>query len=83
MKFLCPWDFSGQGNLSGLPLPLQGIFPTQGSNRISHVSCNAGRFFTTEQLEKPQSETIGHSKPEPRHEGRSQDAILLETQINI
>ena len=37
-----PWNFLGQNTgVCSLSL-LQGIFPTQG-----HISCNAGRFFTS------------------------------------
>ena len=38
-SFLCPWRFSRQEYWSGLPCPLQGIFPTQGSNLVSYISC--------------------------------------------
>ena len=31
-RLLCPWGFSRQEYLSGLPCPPQWIFPTQGSN---------------------------------------------------
>ena len=34
---------------------LQGIFPTQGQNRVSHVPRVAGRCLTAEQLGKPTS----------------------------
>ena len=32
-KLLCPWDSSGKNTGVGCPFLLQGIFPTQGSNR--------------------------------------------------
>ena len=31
-RLLCPWDFPGQNIGAGCHCPLQGIFPTQGSN---------------------------------------------------
>ena len=52
---MTPWTVAHQAPLStgfcrqeywnGLPFPFQGIFQTEGLNR---VSCLAGRFFTTE-----------------------------------
>ena len=36
-RLLCPWDFPGQKTGVSCPFPLQGIFPTQGSNpRLQH-----------------------------------------------
>ena len=36
-KLLCPWDFQGKSTGMGCHFLLQGIFPTQGSNRgLSH-----------------------------------------------
>ena len=36
-KLLCPWDFQGKSTGVGCHFLLQGIFPTQGSNRgLSH-----------------------------------------------
>ena len=31
-RLLCPWDFPGKNTRVGCHTPLQGIFPTQGSN---------------------------------------------------
>ena len=45
------WDFPNKNNGVSCHFLLQGIFPTQGSTR---VSCIAGRFFTTE----PQGKSI-------------------------
>ena len=42
--------FSRQEHWSGLPCLLQGIFPTQGLNYISCVSCIADRFFAIDPL---------------------------------
>ena len=41
---LCPWDSPGKNTGVGSHSLLQGIFPTQGSNQVSHI---AGRFFTS------------------------------------
>ena len=47
---LCPWDYPGKSTGVGCHFLLQGIFLTQGLNR---VPCLAGRFFTTEPPGKP------------------------------
>ena len=49
-RLLCPWDSPGENTGEGCHFRLQGIF-----SRISltHVSCTAGRFFTTEPVGKP------------------------------
>ena len=39
-----PWNSLGQNTGVGTPSLLQGIFPIQGSNPVSHI---AGRFFTS------------------------------------
>ena len=39
-----PWNSPGQNTGVGSLSLLQGIFPTQGSNQVSHI---AGRFFTS------------------------------------
>ena len=52
-RLLCSWDFLGKNIWSGLPFLLQGIF-------LTHVSCKAGRFFTTESPEKPRLINNGH-----------------------
>ena len=44
-RFLFPWDSPGKNTGVGCHFLLQGIFLTQASN---HVSCLAGRCFTTE-----------------------------------
>ena len=61
--FVTPWTvthqaplsmgFSSQEYWSQFPFPSPGIFPTQGSNPISCISCIAGWFFTTELPEIP------------------------------
>ena len=38
-----PWNSPGQNTGVGSLSLIQGIFPTQGSNQVSHI---AGRFFT-------------------------------------
>ena len=43
-RLLCPWDSPGKSTGVGCHVLLQEIFPTQGSNPVSHI---AGRFFTT------------------------------------
>ena len=41
--------FPRQEYWSGLPFPPPGDLPMQGPNpRVSHISCTAGRLFTTE-----------------------------------
>ena len=47
---LCPWASLGKGTRVVCHALLQGIFLTQGSNR---VSCIAGKFFTAEPSGKP------------------------------
>ena len=53
-RLLCPWDSPGKNTGMGCCALLQRIFPTQGLNSISCVSCIAGEFFTTEPPGKPQ-----------------------------
>ena len=50
------WDSPGKNTAVGCHFFLQRIFPTQGTNWVSYGSCTAGRFFTTEPLEKPQKD---------------------------
>ena len=38
-RLLYPWDFPGKNTGVGCHALLQWIFPTQGSNRVSFVSC--------------------------------------------
>ena len=38
-RLLCPWDFPGKNTGVGCHFLLEGIFPTQGSNPVSCVSC--------------------------------------------
>ena len=38
-RFLCPWDSSVKNTGLGCHALFQGIFPTQGSNHVSYVSC--------------------------------------------
>ena len=40
--------------LEWVAVPFQGIFPTQGSNPGTCISCMVSRFFTTEPPRKPQ-----------------------------
>ena len=42
-RFLHPWNFLGKSTGVGCHFLLQGIFPTEGSTRVSHI---AGRRFT-------------------------------------
>ena len=56
-RLLCPWDSPGKNTrLCSHPL-LQGIFPIQGSDR---VSCTAGRFFTVLATREAQATIIKH-----------------------
>ena len=41
-RLLCPWDSPGKDTGVGCQAFLQGIFPTQGSNIFSYVSCLGG-----------------------------------------
>ena len=50
----CPWGFSRKVIGVGCHIPLQGIFPTQGSKQYLWASCIAGDSFTTEPPGKPQ-----------------------------
>ena len=43
-KLLCPWNFPGKNNWSGLPFPYSGDLPWPRDQ--TWVSCIAGRFFT-------------------------------------
>ena len=47
IRLLCPWDFPGKNKGAGCNLPLQGIFPTQGSPALQVDS------FTTKPPGKP------------------------------
>ena len=38
-RLFCPWDSPGKNMWVGCHFLLQGIFPTQGSNHVSYVSC--------------------------------------------
>ena len=61
-RLLCPWDFPGKNTGVGCHFLLQGIFPPRDWTRVSHVSCIAGGFFTTELPGKPRHEkNTGHS----------------------
>ena len=42
-RLLCPWNSPDQNTGVGSHFLLQGIFPTQGWNPVSHI---AGGFFT-------------------------------------
>ena len=52
-RLLCPQNFPGKNTGVGCHFLLQRIFPIQGSNHLSYVSCIAGGFFTTESPGKP------------------------------
>ena len=51
MRPLCVWDFPGKNTGVDCHFLLQGIFPDQGSNR---VSCIGRQFLTAEPPGKPQ-----------------------------
>ena len=42
VRLLCPWNSLGENTGAGSHSLLQGIFPTQGSNQVSHI---AGRHM--------------------------------------
>ena len=44
-RLLCPWDSPGQNTGVGCHALLQGIFPTQGSTRVSCASCIGKRVL--------------------------------------
>ena len=46
-RLLSPWDFPGKNTGVGCRFLLQGIFPTQGSNRDLMIPALTGVFFTT------------------------------------
>ena len=52
-RFFSPWDFLGKNTRVGCHFLLQRIFPAQGLNPRFHVSCTAGRIFTSETPRKP------------------------------
>ena len=54
-RLLCPWDSPGKNTGVGYHPLLQGIFPTQGSNRVSDI---AGRFFTVYATREAQTTII-------------------------
>ena len=54
-RLLCPWDSPGKITGVGCHSLLQGIFPTQGSSLHFLCLLQAGGFFTTESLGKPQT----------------------------
>ena len=55
------WDFPSKNTKVNCHFLLQGIFPTQGSTR---VSCIAGGFFTTEPQGKSMEYLLIHKKNE-------------------
>ena len=72
-RLLCPWDFPGKNTGVGCHSHLQGIFPTQGLNRVSwedilekematHSSTPAWRIPGTEpgRLQSMESQRVGH-----------------------
>ena len=48
-KILCPWDFLGKNTGVGCHFPLQGIFPTRGSN-LCLLRWQAGSLQLSQQL---------------------------------
>ena len=56
-RLLCSWDFLGKKNGVGCHFLLQGDLPDSGTKLVSPAL--AGRFFTTEAMEK--SENVSHS----------------------
>ena len=46
-RVLCPWDFQARIPEWVAVSYSRGIFPTQGLNHVSCMSCFGGRFFTT------------------------------------
>ena len=68
MRF--PWDFPCKNTVVGCHFLLWRIFPTQ---RLNHVSCLWGRFFTTEPPGKPRSSYI----PIVFHSGLSNHTAVL------
>ena len=44
----CPWDSPGKNTAVDCHALLQGIFLTQGSNRVSFVSCTGRRVLTAD-----------------------------------
>ena len=44
-RLLCPWDSPGKNTRVGCHALLQGIFPTQGLNPVSYVSCISRRVL--------------------------------------
>ena len=46
-RLLCPWHSPGKSTGLSCHALLQGIFPTQGFNWVSYVSCTDRRVFST------------------------------------
>ena len=44
-RLLCPWNFPGKNTGVGCHFLFQGIFPTQGSTRISCISCTGRQIL--------------------------------------
>ena len=44
-RLLCPWDFPGKNTGASCHFLLQGIFPTQGLNLVSWISCIGKRIL--------------------------------------
>ena len=56
------WNSPGQNTGMGSLSLLQGIFPTQGSTQVSHIT---GRFFTSWATREAQEYWSGHHIPSP------------------
>ena len=44
-RLRCPWDFTGKNTGVGCHFPCRGTVPTQGSNRVSCISCTGRRIL--------------------------------------
>ena len=44
-RLRCPWDFTGKNTGVGCHFPRRGTVPTQGSNRVSCISCTGRRIL--------------------------------------
>ena len=58
-RLLWPWDSPGKSTGVGCRALLQGIFPTQGSNQVSWVSC-IGRWILYHQCHLNSVQSLGH-----------------------
>ena len=59
-RILCPWDSPGKNTGVGCRALFQGIFPSQGLNQISYVSCIADRLgFPHNSVDKASACNVG------------------------